>query len=789
MSYPATPIGRFPPVLLYRRTAWLIALLAVLCAAFVSRLTALSYVRSEAAVRHTLALRAAIGDALSLLKDAETGQRGYLLTGDPALLAPHARAERELALQLERLHALTSGDAAQQRSAEEVRRLATAKLDVIARTIALRRGGHPEQALAIVREGRGHQLMDALRVETDRMAARETAQLAAYERDAEISQERVWVASGAALAVALAIVVGGLLSEHRNAIAAARARQQLHDSERAFRTLADNASDLVRILEPDRSLSYVSPSSQALVGYSSEEMLALRDYSWLPEEERAAAGELAARVRSTGVPSTNVHRIHCKDGSTRWFETTVNLALDQSGKPGRLHLSSRDITSRRLAEDALQRQTARLESILTSMGDGVLVLDHERRVVVVNPAAKEHVRHEPGEVISAAKWAQEYRALQADGVTPFAAEQGPLTRALKGEACDHVEMVMEDRAGRVRIFSITSRPLLDDSEGVGCVGVYHDITEQRLAERALGESERRWRVLSEASFEGIAVSRNGVILDSNATFASWLGKTPSDLVGMVGLEAFAPEDRELVAKQSTQSGSVYEARMVHADGTLFPVEVRGRAAVLNGETVRVAVVRDVTEKKRREAELREQAELLRSLSLRDELSGLYNRRGFLELSRQQLRHAARGGRMACLFFADLNGMKAINDRLGHEVGDRALAVTGRLLSTVFRDSDIVARLGGDEFAVFAPECDGSGMTALSERVQVEVQSFNALGVEPFKLSISLGGALYDPARPVELEALIEAADAKMYEEKRVRPRAGIRFDADTVRLPPPDVAS
>ncbi len=772
-------------MLWYRRTAWLIALLAVLCAAFVSRLTALSYVRNEAAVRHTLALRAAIGDTLSLLKDAETGQRGYLLTGDPAFLAPHARVERELGIQLDRLRALTNGDVTQAHSAEEVRRLATVRLEVLAQAIALRREGQTEQALAIVRGGRGLRLMDALRVETDRMATRETARLAERERDAEIGQERLWVASAAALTVALAIALGGLLASHRAAAETARARQQLADSERALRTLADNASDLVRILEPDRTLSYVSPSSHALTGYSRDEMLALRDYSWLPEEDQEAASEIAAQVRATGVPATNTHRIICKDGTARWFETTIHPALDQSGKPGRLHLSSRDITSRRLAEDALHKQTAQLESILASMGDGVLVLDHERRVVVANPAVKQHVRHEPGEVISAAKWAQEYRAFQADGVTPFDAEQGPLTRALKGEACDNVEMVMADRAGRVRIYSITSRPLQDESEGMGCVGVYHDITEQRLAERALGESERRFRVLSEASFEGMAVSRNGIILDSNETFASWLGKTPAELVGTVGLDAFAPEDREFVAKQSTQFGSVYEARMVRADGTLFPVEVRGRAAVLNGETVRVAVARDVTEKKRREAELREQTELLRSLSLRDELSGLYNRRGFLELSRQQLRHAARGGRSACLFFADLNGMKAINDGLGHEIGDRALTATASLLSNVFRESDIVARLGGDEFAVFACECDAGGMSVLRERVQAAVQNFNAISAEPFQLSISLGAALYEPGNPVELEALIEVADAKMYAEKRVRARAGTGPEPSAPQLAPP----
>ncbi len=767
-----------------RQTAWLIALLAVLCAAFLSRITALSYVRNEAAVRHTLALRAAISDTLSLLSDVETGRRGFLLTGDPALLSPHPRTERDLGAQLQHLRALTRGDVTQARSAEEIQRLATAEHDELARIISLLDDGEAERASALVREGRGRRLMDALRVETDRMAARENARLSERERAAEIGQERTWAASGAALTVALAIVLGGLISGRRDAAEAGRAREKLLESERAFRTLADNASDLVRILELDLTLSYVSPSSQALTGYTSQEMLALRDYSWLPEEERAPAAAVAARVRATGLPMLNVHRIRCKDGTTRWFETTVNVALDQSGKSGRLHLSSRDVTSRRLAEEALKKQTARLESILASMGDGVLVLDHERRVVVVNPAAQEHVRHEVGEIISAAKWSDEYRAFQADGRTPFVADQGPLSRALRGESCDHIEMVLRDQSGRVRVYSITSRPLQDESEAVGCVGVYHDITEQRLAERALGESERRWRVLSEASFEGIAVSRNGVILDSNATFASWLGKTQAELVGMAGLDAFATEDRGLVARQNPLSERVYEARMKHADGSLFPVEVRGRAAVLNGEPVRVAVIRDVTEKKLREAELKEQAELLRSLSLRDELSGLYNRRGFFELSRQQLRLAARGQRGACLFFADLNGMKTINDNLGHEMGDRALVAMAALLTHVFRDSDIVARLGGDEFAVFASECDMAGTAVLRARVQAAVDHFNRTSAEPFQLSVSVGAELYDPAKPVELEALIEAADAKMYEEKRVRARSGTEYALDARPLAP-----
>jgi diguanylate cyclase (GGDEF)-like protein len=188
-------------------------------------------------------------------------------------------------------------------------------------------------------------------------------------------------------------------------------------------------------------------------------------------------------------------------------------------------------------------------------------------------------------------------------------------------------------------------------------------------------------------------------------------------------------------------------------------------------------VRDVTEKKQREAELRAQAERLRSLSLRDELSGLYNRRGFLELGQQQLRNIARSQRAGCLFYADLNGMKAINDELGHEMGDRALAATATLLTSVFRDSDVVARLGGDEFAALASDCDTEGQISLKRRLESAIDGFNAQGLERFRLSISVGSALYDPRAPLKLEALMEQADAKMYEEKKARACARLEQSA------------
>jgi diguanylate cyclase (GGDEF)-like protein len=208
--------------------------------------------------------------------------------------------------------------------------------------------------------------------------------------------------------------------------------------------------------------------------------------------------------------------------------------------------------------------------------------------------------------------------------------------------------------------------------------------------------------------------------------------------------------------------------MRRRDGSKLAVEVRGRYATFRNETVRIAVIRDVTEKKAREAKLLEQSEQLRALALRDELTGLHNRRGFMEIAEHQLKAAMRNREPCAVFFADLNGMKAINDELGHEMGDQAIRATGSMLTEVFRSSDVVARLGGDEFIVFASECDEAGVAAAYVRIEQAVRALNAGATNGYQISISAGAAVFDPNEPKDLSSLMQAADANMYDAKRAR---------------------
>ena len=160
---------------------------------------------------------------------------------------------------------------------------------------------------------------------------------------------------------------------------------------------------------------------------------------------------------------------------------------------------------------------------------------------------------------------------------------------------------------------------------------------------------------------------------------------------------------------------------------------------------------------------------LRHLALTDDLTCLYNRRGFFASATQQLKLARRNGQPLLLFFCDMDNLKAINDSLGHREGDRALVRTADVLEAVFRDSDILARLGGDEFAVLALEASSRNQETILHRLQKALRKANE-EESRYSLSLSVGVARFDPIQDLSLADLMGEADRAMYENKRSKAR-------------------
>jgi diguanylate cyclase (GGDEF)-like protein len=157
---------------------------------------------------------------------------------------------------------------------------------------------------------------------------------------------------------------------------------------------------------------------------------------------------------------------------------------------------------------------------------------------------------------------------------------------------------------------------------------------------------------------------------------------------------------------------------------------------------------------------------LHALSQMDELTALYNRRAFMTLGNHQIKIARRQQHAVTLAFADLDGLKAINDKCGHMWGDFALKDISSILKNTFRESDIIARLGGDEFGILWISKTPPAPEGLHARLKAGVEAFSISETRPYHLSLSIGFSHYPSGFEESLEDMLLETDRRMYVNKR-----------------------
>jgi diguanylate cyclase (GGDEF)-like protein len=158
---------------------------------------------------------------------------------------------------------------------------------------------------------------------------------------------------------------------------------------------------------------------------------------------------------------------------------------------------------------------------------------------------------------------------------------------------------------------------------------------------------------------------------------------------------------------------------------------------------------------------------LRQLALTDDLTCLYNRRGFFAVATQLLKLARRKAQALLLFFCDVDNLKYINDSFGHQAGDLTLIRAADALEQSFRDADVIARIGGDEFVVMSLEASSQVEGLLLRRLERNLRKVGA-AERRYRLSLSVGVARFDPKEPISLGELMSQADKAMYEQKGKR---------------------
>jgi len=163
---------------------------------------------------------------------------------------------------------------------------------------------------------------------------------------------------------------------------------------------------------------------------------------------------------------------------------------------------------------------------------------------------------------------------------------------------------------------------------------------------------------------------------------------------------------------------------------------------------------------------------MQDLVLVDELTGLYNRRGFFTLAEQQIGLSRKTDRGFLVIYADLDNMKYINDTYGHQEGDAALKLVADLFRDTFRAGDIIARMGGDEFLVLAIDAFKEYVRVIRTRLEDNLADINTRGSARYKLSLSTGEVYFDPRVPNTIDDLLAVADKRLYEHKKTKQNGG-----------------
>jgi diguanylate cyclase (GGDEF)-like protein/PAS domain S-box-containing protein len=450
------------------------------------------------------------------------------------------------------------------------------------------------------------------------------------------------------------------------------------------------------------------------------------------------------------IPSYQLEKryLHAEGRSVRAL-LTVSLVRDGAGQPRFFISQIQDVTAQRTAErEAKLFFEESLDMLALANAGGAL----ER----VNRAWQRVLGWTPEE-------------LTAHGFIEFVhpADKPEVERQLveiaAGRAAQGVRCRVRCKDGAHRWLEWTVRPI----EGGLALCTARDVTASVEQEQSLRLSQRALASVSDGVLITDPTQPDNPIVYCNASFERITGYREQELLGR-SCRVLQGDDRKQ-PELDVLRDAMRDARACHVvlrnyrkDGELFlnSLSITPVRDPSGKVTHFVGSVEDITERMHMEDQIRRAA-------LTDELTGLYNRRGFMLLAEQQMRLAARHRQAMGLLFVDVDGMKHINDELGHDSGDDALIDVATILHRVLRSSDVVARLGGDEFVALV-EGDADDVDVLRARLLETLTRHNQIANRAYRIALSVGSSICPPDRPISLNELIARADEAMYAVKRRR---------------------
>lgn len=529
----------------------------------------------------------------------------------------------------------------------------------------------------------------------------------------------------------------------------------LSASEAQHRALVEQQSDLIGLCRPTGELVYANPAYARQFGRTPSEMVGTNLFDRVDPMDQAQVRERLEGAFHSGEAHSGENRLLTADGHTIWVAWTTRLQRDQNGQ-ALLHSVGRDITDRKLAEEALHASQQFLYRTGQVAGVGGWELDlRSQRITWSEQTRRIH------EVDDA------YVPTLENAIQFFAPEARPEIEAALAQALHtgqpwDLELGFVTGSGRHAWVRVVGEVMHEHGEPARMVGAIQDVTQRKHLERQLSRQSATLRAVIES------IPANLSIVDSerhvqyaNSSFARWCGTTRDKLIGMPLAKVLGSTDYErsrpwierVQAGETVSFEKAYPGRRDGAHMAITYVPLWDEQGQTDGF---VQIAHDISQHRFEEGRLLQ-------LSQRDPLTGLLNRSGFQSYMERQL--AAGGGETLALLCIDLDRFKPVNDTHGHAAGDQLLKQFAMRLARLVRPSDAVARLGGDEFAVALANIQElrHACTVADKIIASASEPFDVEGLQ-LLIGASIGIAWGVP--PGEPWAkLVAEADAMLYKAK------------------------
>ncbi|MGQ9559951.1 MAG: PAS domain S-box protein [Candidatus Oleimicrobiaceae bacterium] len=403
-----------------------------------------------------------------------------------------------------------------------------------------------------------------------------------------------------------------------------RHEQALKEAKELYEALVLTSPEAIVVVDRLGTLMEVNERAAQLFGFGCQaEMVGTEAAALLPKELRRWARTTLPTCKPGQVLRLE-HMLLRRDGSSFMGELSISALCTADGQVRGFVCIVRDITARKQAEEEIERRRTYLESVLNNSPSAIVALDQRHRVVEWNKAAEQIFGYRREEVLG-----KDLDELIATGEVHQEAV-GLTAQVLSGkDIVAHEAVRMRKDRTPVDVL-VSGSPILVDDVLEGVVAVYTDISERKRSEKALRESEERFRNLVESSPDGIVIHSQGKVMFANQAAARILGVTqPAEVIGSPVLDWVHPDYRELVKERvrkmtaTGQAAPLIEEKLLRADGSEVDVEVAATPVVFGGQMASQAVFRDITARKREEKVREAIFRISEAANSADDLHGLF----------------------------------------------------------------------------------------------------------------------------------------------------------------------